>query len=382
MANIADFKNIVKYTPVEQAILLKGIHGVGKSESIKSSMEELGYRMVTLFLGQAADAGDIIGLPDKRALMMRFTDGDGIERVEEVNVTDFNPPKWWPFDMSEKIIIFLDEINRGKPEIMQCIMDMVLNRKLNGRMLPTQTRIIAAMNPTDDGYYQVEDLDPALLDRFNVYDFKPTVEEWISWASLEDRVHEIVISFIARHTDMLDPPSSKETKAGDINASRRSWVRVSNIIKNDPTLLAGNRNILKNMLFGIIGTRCTSAFDKHVAEVGSGLTPELILNKWDAKVKKAIEGMGITEQIHMNGQICTWMREKDKFFRTKENLPKITKISENLQKYLESSHIESMAAFFQELSKMQQAKEEWTRVILATNQELGKRFLDTIRGNQ
>jgi hypothetical protein len=381
MPTIADFKKIVSITPEDQAILLKGIHGIGKSESIKSSMEELGYRMVTLFLGQAADAGDIVGLPDKRTIKMKYTDENGVEKFDDVNVTDFNPPKWWPFDMSEKVIIFLDEINRGKPEIMQCIMDMVLNRKLNGRMLPPMTRIIAAMNPVDDGYYQVEELDPALLDRFNVYDFTPSHEEWISWASDNDRVHPIVVGFISKHTEMLDPPSSKETKAGDVNPSRRSWVRVSNIIKRDPTILSGNRTTLKNTLFGVIGIRCASAFDKYVAEVGSGLTPELILTKWTSKLEKSIKAMQITEQIHMNGQICNWFREKTDYLLKKENAATAKKWADNLQNYLEAGHIEGMASFFTELSKMQQDGQKWTRIILASNETVGKKFLDTIRGN-
>lgn len=382
MAGIADLKKIVAHTPLDQALLLIGKHGIGKSESIKSSMEELGYRMVTLFLGQAADAGDIIGLPDKRVVPMTYTNEAGIEVTENVNVTDFNPPKWWPFDMSEKVIIFLDEINRGKPEIMQCIMDMVLNRKLNGRMLPPETRIIAAMNPVDDGYYQVDDLDPALLDRFNVYTFTPTVEEWMTWATMDDRVHPIVTQFIAKHPAMLDCPSSKETKVGDINPSRRSWVRVSNIIKADETLMSGRRTTLQNILFGVIGVKATSAFNKFIAEVGSGLTPEVILTRWDKKIEKSVKEMTAMEQIHLNGQICNFLKDKTPELEKKSNLEKSEKMVENLRLYLEATEVETMAAFFTEVSKLQQAGEKWSRLVLTMNKDLGKKFMATIRGQQ
>lgn len=375
MASIADFREIIQNTPVEQAILLKGIHGIGKSESIKSSMEELGYRMVTLFLGQAADAGDIVGLPDKREVKMEI---GGV--IDTFNITDYNPPKWWPFDMNEKVIIFLDEINRGKPEIMQCIMDMVLNRVLNGRALPHQTRIIAAMNPTDDGYYQVEDLDPALLDRFNVYDFKPTNDEWIAWAGVDDRVHKVVVGFIAKHSEMLDPPSSKDTKAGDINPSRRSWVRVSNIIKGNPKLLEGSRKILKNMILGIVGTKATAAFDKYVAEVGSGMTPELVLTRWDAKVGKKVKDMSMSESIHLNGQICTWLKDHTADMKKKSNSETTMRWLDNLKNYIDIVHVEAKAAFFSELAKQQAAKEEWPRLVLGLHKTVSDEFLKTIRG--
>jgi len=337
--------------------------------------------MVTLFLGQAADAGDIVGLPDKRLIKVKFTDTDGKEHFEEVNVTDFNPPKWWPFDMNEKVIIFLDEINRGKPEIMQCIMDMVLNRVLNGRALPTATRIIAAMNPTDDGYYQVEDLDPALLDRFNVYDFKPTLDEWVSWATIDERVHKVVTGFIAKHNDMLDPPSSKDTKAGDINPSRRSWVRVSNIIIGNPKLLEGNRKILKNMLLGIVGTKATAAFDKYVQEVGSGITPELIITRWDKKVEAKVKTMTMSESIHLNGQICNWLKDHVADLKKKSNEEQTKKWLDNLKNYVDIVHVEAKAAFFTEVSKQQQAKEDWPRLVLGQHKTIADEFLKAIRGD-
>jgi len=114
MADIQDVVNIIDGTPNNQAVLLKGIHGIGKSESIKYHMEVRGYQMITLFLGQAADPGDIIGLPTKRTkivpeqkIKVMVAGKEVIEVIaeHEEEYTDFAPPKWWPTDMNGKYVL-------------------------------------------------------------------------------------------------------------------------------------------------------------------------------------------------------------------------------------------------------------------------------------
>lgn len=38
------------------------------------------------------------------------------------------PPYWFPVD-GKPIVLFLDELNRARPEVLQTIMDLALNRK-------------------------------------------------------------------------------------------------------------------------------------------------------------------------------------------------------------------------------------------------------------
>ena len=130
---------------------------------------------------------------------------------------------------AKRVNIFLDEANRGKPELNQCLMDMLLNRQLNGNALPDACRIFGAWNPIDDGFYQVEEPVPAWLDRWNVYTLDPSVEEWMDWA-WKAGVNNNVIGFISEIRELLDPytSSSKEIlnkyKAGSVLPSRRSWL--------------------------------------------------------------------------------------------------------------------------------------------------------------
>ena len=117
-------------------------------------------KVVTLFLGQMSDPGDLIGLP-------KFN--------EETGLTEFMPPFWFPID-DKPIVLFLDELNRARPELLQVIMDLALNRKLAGKPLPAGSRIISAVNYGDE--YEVNDLDPALVSRFNIYEFAPNANDF------------------------------------------------------------------------------------------------------------------------------------------------------------------------------------------------------------
>ena len=71
----------------------------------------------------------------------------------------------------QAIVLFLDELNRARPEILQAVYDLALNRTLAGKRLPAGSIVIAAVNEGEE--YQLTDLDPALVSRFNLYEFAP-----------------------------------------------------------------------------------------------------------------------------------------------------------------------------------------------------------------
>jgi len=218
MANISinttELLQLLDIIPAGQNIMLVGNHGIGKSEILTEYFAGKGMRVVPLFLGQMSDPGDLIGIPN---------------RNESTGKTDFMPPYWFPLD-GKPIVLFLDELNRARPEVLQTIMDLALNRKLAGRELPGGSRIISAVNAGDQ--YQLTDLDPALVSRFDVLTFRPTVQEWLLWAEKEG-VDTRVRDFIRENPLWLDKdPDAKEgADTGlDKTPDRRAWKRVSDIL--------------------------------------------------------------------------------------------------------------------------------------------------------
>ena len=51
-------------------------------------------------------------------------------------------------------------------------MELALNKTLAGKKLPEGSVIVSAVNEGDE--YQLTDLDPALVSRFNLYHFAPS----------------------------------------------------------------------------------------------------------------------------------------------------------------------------------------------------------------
>ena len=82
---------ILENTPAEQNIMLQGKHGIGKSQILEKFFSEKNQKVVTLFLGQMSDPGDLIGLPEKN---------------QQTGKTDFMLPYWFPTD-NEPIVLFL-----------------------------------------------------------------------------------------------------------------------------------------------------------------------------------------------------------------------------------------------------------------------------------
>ncbi|MBQ9555506.1 MAG: AAA family ATPase [Muribaculaceae bacterium] len=239
--NTGDLKTILETTPSTQNILLVGKHGIGKSEIITRHFEDQGIPVIALFLGQMSDPGDLIGLPNKD---------------EATGKTEFMPPYWFPMD-DKPVVLFLDEMNRARPEILQSVMDLSLNRKLAGRSLPAGSRVIAAVNDGEE--YQLTDLDPALVSRFNVYFFSPTVGEWLFWAK-QYGIDQRVITFIEEHPDELEKNVDINKGTFDKTPDRRAWVRVSGLLQSMSITTDTDMNRLAKMITGVIGARSASMF--------------------------------------------------------------------------------------------------------------------------
>lgn len=280
---------ILADTPPDQNTMLVGRHGIGKSEAIAAFFAERNRRVVPFFLGQMSDPGDLIGLP-------RIDDASGR--------TTFLPPAWWPLD-DQPIVLFLDELNRARPEMLQSIMELALNQTLAGRRLPRGSQIVAAVNDGDD--YQVTDLDPALVSRFNVYSFEPTVEDWLRWA--RDRgVDDRVVRFIEAFPHFLDDDGiAADAGVGEFASTlrrtpdRRAWSRVSGIT-NPHRELRPHHDL---MIAAIVGRDAAEQFAKFRLQ-RAALDPSAMLANYGLH-RESIAAMPLTELSSLVRQVVDWV---------------------------------------------------------------------------
>lgn len=313
---------VLTLTPSNQNILLVGKHGIGKSEIITQFYSTKGLKVITFFLGQMSDPGDLIGLMHKN---------------EETGISEFLPPFWWPIN-DEPIVLFLDELNRARPEILQAIMDLALNKTLAGKKLPEKSVIISAINEGDE--YQVTDLDPALISRFNVYHFKPTVNEWLLWAS-KMKLDSRIIQFISNNKKMLDTPVEIENDSSLVkHPDRRAWTRVSEIINDCDEI----NEVKTKLIAGIIGVPTTISFVNSLKL--DVVTPKEIIYSFDA-VRSKLYDKSLVDLTHLNTSLCIFLESENEVFESENDSIK------NIEKYIhwlsDNKFNEVIAHFISEL---------------------------------
>ncbi|MCR9210117.1 MAG: AAA family ATPase [bacterium] len=283
--DVHELIQLLEITPPDQNIMLVGRHGIGKSQIIAEHFSSRGMRVVPFFLGQMSDPGDLIGL---------------LHKDEKSGRSEFLPPFWWPTD-EEPIVLFLDELNRARPEILQSVMELALNKTLAGKRLPEGSVIISAVNEGDE--YQLTDLDPALVSRFNLYQFAPTVDDWLLWAD-QHKVDDRVTGFVQQQPQYLDgegiSPAAEDvdSMSGLVKTpDRRGWARVSNILQGVETI----EPVHVKLIAGVVGSPAAMAFRRSLAS-RLQVSPDQVLLQF-SKHRKAIEKMALGELLMLNEQL-------------------------------------------------------------------------------
>ena len=245
-------------------VLIRGRHGIGKSQIVFQLGDKLGLPVIDRRASQMTE-GDLLGLPKQSS-------GD---------VTEWCPPKWFKTACTEPVILFLDEVDRATLEVRQGIFELCDSRKLAGHVLHPETLVFACVNGGGDhgDQYQVGEMDPAELDRWTVFDVKPTVEDWLNWA--DDNVIGLIWDFINdNHTHLEHNDDYEPNKK---YPSRRSWVRLSDTLAksgySDPQSLKTLRSsgALHQIASGFIGFEGATAMCDYLDNYKKIVTVEDIL---------------------------------------------------------------------------------------------------------
>lgn len=303
-SSIASLKRLSRVWNPDISVLIRGNHGIGKSAVVYQIAEDLGLPVMERRLSQMSE-GDMIGLPWQETLGQAVTDTAidtgrvvalaglvGISQTsidKDYKVTSFAPPDWLAKCAERPYVIFLDELNRATPEVMQAAFQLVLDRRVGSLRVHPECRIYAAINVAAS--YQVNEMDPALLDRFAVVDLEPTVEDWLEWARGPGKIHQLMIDFISQHNSHLEIGAKDKGTPGTINPSRRSWARLDVCLQRNDLYAEANVNdpIFFQVGASLIGTASSGAFQKFCI-TNNVLTAEDVLNRWK-KVERRVKKM-------------------------------------------------------------------------------------------
>jgi len=266
--------NTIPLLPARQAIMIRGPHGIGKSQIFQQIADKLGMELIDRRLSQMTE-GDLLGLPE-------LSDG----------VTRFCPPDWYMAACKAPKIILLDEFNRGTPEILNTAMQITLDFELNGNKLHPETRVYAAINASAE--YSVNELDFAQADRFWTIDLEPTVEDWLTWAT-DTGVDGVLVDFIRQNPGHLRAKGQMEP--GKVYPSQRSWDKLNQALRKAGLDLQaqGVPDLLYPLSIGFVGLEASIAFRDFVKNYENIISAEDVLNDWK-KIKGKVSKLSADKQ--------------------------------------------------------------------------------------
>jgi len=220
-------------------VLLRGRHGVGKSEVVYQIAAVRDLPVVERRASQMTE-GDLLGLPDTADT-----------EINGRKATTWNAPDWLVTACEQPVMLFLDEVDRATVEVRQGLFELTDSRKLNGWRLHPETLIVAAVNGGEHGaQYQVGEMDPAELDRWTVFDVEPSEEDWLKWAN--DKVDGILWDFINQNRAHLEHRGDFEPNK--VYPSRRSWKRFNDTAVSTGVFgEEGDRDLLFNLATAFVG---------------------------------------------------------------------------------------------------------------------------------
>jgi len=255
-------------------VLLRGRHGVGKSEVVYMIAKQRGLPVVERRASQMTE-GDLVGLPSV-----------------EGNRTSFNPPDWFKQACEEPVVLFLDEVDRAVQEVRQGIFELTDSRKLNGHHLHPETVVFAAVNGGEHGeQYQVNEMDPAELDRYSVWDIEPTVEDWLGWA--KENVDQLVWDFINQNRDHLEHKGDYEPNK--VYPSRRSWDRLNKVLEGADLLESPGPELFA-LSVSFVGFEAAVALNDFAKNYERVVTVEQLL---EGERVEALEAFSLNEHCAM-----------------------------------------------------------------------------------
>lgn len=274
--NINNFKAAFPFLHKANVVpFIWGPQGVGKTSVMRQLAHDMGYNLVVIHLGQMADAGDLIGLPE----IIRETDPKLIAKGIRGS-TVFMKPDWVPTE--GKWIIFFDEFNRARRDIIQCVFQFILEKKNHSVSFPEDTILAAAGNPNTEDMIVTDISDAALMDRFVHVKLQPTVGEWVDHAVTAKFAPEVV-TFIRQQEGTLGN-AMPDFELG-IKPSPRSWDAVSRLF-----LVKTPEYLMHDLVTGLVGAAAAAALMESIKAYDQPVKALDILNNYEqADIRARIE---------------------------------------------------------------------------------------------
>lgn len=182
-------------------LLIWGAPGIGKSAILMNIIDEMrsefpDYTLITKTLSNET--------PDNFVLPTYVETPDG-RRADDV------PKTWMPVykptgdpavdaQLDEKCgkgLLFIDELSRATPQVLNVILPLVNEGLFNGYHLGSGWSIVCASNRMEDEESGQSNIGNALANRFSQIYYEPTVNTWRKWADKQHYISPLLLQWLS-----------------------------------------------------------------------------------------------------------------------------------------------------------------------------------------
>ena len=196
------------------------------------------------------------------------------------------------------IILFIDELNRTEQQTMKELMNIILNRSVNGYDFPWYVSVVSAINPcSQNSSYATNEMDDAQRDRFLKIKVNADFPSWVEYA-LDNDINQDIIEGIAMTEDIFTTKDKTHEDTDEMTPSPRSWEMVAHLYTYLPLFnktkyfdsderkeLDGD---MRSLIAGKIGMIQARTLLENIRNKADSILPSDIINGKSAKVDKDI----------------------------------------------------------------------------------------------
>lgn len=252
------------------------------------------------------------GLPVVGRRISQMTEGDllGIPKDADspAKGTQFTCSDWLRFVCEFPCILFLDERNRGIEAVRQGIFEMLDDHRYHGYKFHPGTYLFIAENVGTD--YQVGGLDPAELSKGMLVTFRPSIQEWLTWAR-NNGVPDEVTDFIADHEKgassigILEVPRGTMREPGKKTPDRRAWTKLGFELKRLDMFEDTKRKspLFLHLVGAFVGPELAIKFRSWLQTNYKEITIDMMLTDWKSAKKRLGKNPAQSEWIALSEKL-------------------------------------------------------------------------------
>lgn len=303
---------LLKY-PQAVVPFIHGKPGIGKSAIVNQIADYLGICFIDFRLSQL-ESSDIRGIPtpDLKMGSSRWLPPETIpfETFRDLPVP--NDPKGRNFGHGG--ILFIDEINRARFDVLQSVFQLILDRSVGlHKLLPNWFIVCAGNLGEEDGTEVTEIDDAAFNNRFAHFEIEDNgiFDCWMEWAENEGKVHNDVVGFLkTKPSAIYVAPKNGERSF----ATPRSWDKFSKVLQQNPE--KDPAYIAEILGKPIVGTTIVGFFE-YLKEKSKIKPKDVIENYHRPEIATLIRGLDRTRKYGLTEEVLTYIKEHDQMDKRK-----------------------------------------------------------------